>query len=188
MNAKTIPSSVHHFLLLMVLVIAASGCTARLSSVPTRLPDRIIREFRDMQEHDIVTRVWVRSGFSFKNCRSITVQPVTDVSLNQQPWVAHHIEAWLHEIVNHQTRAEAGLLNVTIYTAVLDTRPDRGRIKGWFSEIDEFPYIEIEMLFADGDTGLPLAKIIHYSRDRKLLSTAVADLLSDLERFFSSSL
>ena len=81
-----------------------------------------------------------------------------------------------------------GNLELIVRANVLDVKVKPGRIKSWFTDFDNMPYVEIEILITDRATGLPMAKIIHFRRNEKSLKTAVSDLMGDLKLFFTTAI
>jgi len=184
---KSVPVPVF-FVLLLCISAAIIGCSSR-SPAPAAayLPDRIIREFNDMHEHETVAWVWIRRGFVLESCRSITVDPLLDVSQTQDTAVSTRLENGLQDILKPRENKN-GELSVTVRAAILNVHHKPGWLKKWFAEFDAFPYIEIELLISEQETGLPLVKIIHFRRDLKSLDTALGNLLDDLGDFFSTAL
>jgi len=186
MNANSKPTT-FLIVILSFLYLAAEGCTGK-PSVPAvaYMPERIISDLSDLREDETVARAWVRRGFTLDSCRSITIEPVIDASMEQHPETARAIEKGLNDIFKDRTSA-SGTLNVSVRTALLDVKTEPGSILKWFSDIDEFAYIELELLISDTQTGLPLLKLIHFSRDKKSLAGALDCILDDLGVFFSKS-
>jgi len=187
MKANTIPTAVPIVLLALLCITAASGCTGKPSTPAfAYMPDRLIRDISDMQEDETVARVWVRRGFELNACRSIAIEPVLDSSQRKQPEAVRVIEQGLQGIFRDRAR-ETGTLSVSVRTALLDAKPEPGRIRAWFADIDDFAYIELELLICDTQTGMPLLKLIHFRRDKKTLAGALDSILEDLRVFFSRS-
>jgi hypothetical protein len=185
-NTKNPPIRI--ILLIVLCLLAGIGCAKKYTlPVVVFMPERIIDEFSDMREHEIVSRAWIRRGFELSNCRSIDIKPLTDSSQTPQPAVVKRIQKGLHDILNDRINKN-GKLDVIVWTNVIDVKVKPGRIKGWFAGFDAMPYIEIEIVLTDSTTGLPLLKVIHFRRDKKSLKTAVTDILGDLRKFFSTAL
>lgn len=187
MKANTKPLFIFAFFLALLCMIPAGGCTVS-PSIPavSYMPERIIRDFSDMREDETVARAWIRRGFTLNGCRSITIEPVVDASMNTHPRTARAIETGLNAIFKNRS-SERGSLSVSVRTALLDVKTEPGRIRKWFSDIDDFAYIELELVITDTQTGLPLLKLIHFSRDMKSLSAATKHILEDLGMFFDKS-
>jgi hypothetical protein len=185
-NTKNLPIRI--ILLIALCLLAGIGCSKKYTPpVVVFMPERIIDKFSDMREHEIVSRAWIRRGFALSNCRSIDIKPLTDSSQTPQPAVVKRIQKGLHDILNDRINKN-GKLNVIVWTNVIDVKVKPGRIKGWFAGFDAMPYIEIEIVITDSSTGLPLVKVIHFSRDKKSLKTAVTSILADLRKFFTTAL
>jgi len=164
------------------------GCASKHTPpVVVFLPERIIDEFNNMREHEIVSRVWIRRGFTLNNCRSMEMKPLTDASQNPQPAVASRIQQDLHDILSDRTNKD-GELDVVVWANMLGVKVKPGRIKSWFTSFDNMPYIEMEIVITDKQTGLPLLKIIHFRRDKKSLATAVSGIIGDFRKFFTTAL
>lgn len=185
-NTKTIP--VRIIVCALLILTAVIGCTSKPTPlVVVYMPERIIQDFSDMREHEIVSWAWIRRGFALSNCRSFELEPVMDSSKNPNPSVVSQIEQGLKDILKGSMN-EKGNLALIVRTNVLDVKVKPGRIKSWFTDFDNMPYIEIEILITDRTTGLPMAKIIHFRRNEKSLKTAVADLMGDLKLFFTTAI
>jgi hypothetical protein len=139
-----------------------------------------------MRENEFVARAWVRRGFALSNCRSISFEPVMDSSRIPNPAAVQRFEQGLHALFEVYNNAN-GEHEVTVQTAVIDVKSNPGRIKKLFLEFDSDPYIEVEIMITDQATGLPLAKIIHFNRDKKSLKNAVSAILDDVKRFLMQS-
>ncbi len=185
-NTKNLPIRI--ILLITFCLLTGIGCAKNYTPpVVVFMPERIIDEFSDMQEHEIVSRAWIRRGFTLSNCRSIAIKPLTDSSQTPQLAVVKRIQEGLHDILNDRINKN-GKLDVIVWTNVIDVKVKPGRIKGWFAGFDAMPYIEIEIVLTDSTTGLPLVKVIHFRRDKKSLKTAVTTTLGDLRKFFTTAL
>jgi len=189
MNANTKNLSILITILALLCFLAIFGGCSRKSSIPETafIPERIIQNFSDMREDEFVAWAWVRRGFVLGNCRSITFEPIVDASQKPNTAAVRRFDQGLHTILNGYAN-DNGQLDVKIQTAVLDVQSKPGRIKKMFLGFDSNPYIEIEILITDQATELPLAKIIHFSRDKKSLKNAVSAILNDIKRFCIQSL
>jgi len=170
------------------MAASGSGCSAK-PSIPAAAyePERIIRNFNDMREHEIVSWAWIRRGFMLKNCRTITIEPLLDACRPQEPSVSRRIKEGLESIFKDQS-SQSGELSVKVSAALLEVKHKPGWIKKWFTDFDEFPYIEMELLISEAETGLPLVKIVHFRRDTKSLDAAVSNILDDFRMFFTTAL
>jgi hypothetical protein len=185
-NTKNLPIRI--ILLTVLCLLVGIGCTKKYTPpVVVFMPERIIDEFSDMREHEIMSRAWIRRGFALSNCRSIDIKPLTDSSQTPQPAVVKRIQEGLHDILNDRINKN-GELDVIVWTNIIDVKVKPGRIKGLFKGFDAMPYIELEIVITDSTTGLPLVKVIHFRRDMKSLKTAVTNILGDLRKFFSTAL
>jgi hypothetical protein len=187
MNTKTKNLTIRIILLTVISILTGIGCSKRTPLVIVYMPERIIHDFSDMREHEIVSWAWVRRGFVLNNCGSFKLEPVKDSSRKPNPGVVKRIEQGLNDILNDSIN-QNGDCEVVVRANILDVKVKPGRIKSWFTDFDNMPYIEIELLITDSTTGLPLVKVIHFSRNMKSLNTAVADVLSDLRQFFTMAL
>lgn len=188
MNINTKTMFFRCILLAVLSVLAGIGCTKKYDApVVVYMPERIIHEFGDMQEHDIVSWAWIRRGFTLSNCRSLKLEPVMDSSQNPNPAVVNRIENNLNETFKDCIN-QKGELELIVRANVLDVKVKPGLIKSWFAGFDSMPYIELEIIISDSTTGLPLVKVIHFSRDKKSLKTAVTNILGDLRQFFTTAL
>jgi hypothetical protein len=189
MNTNTKILSICVVFLTTLILLAGVGC-ARKSTAPVVLfmPERIINDFSDMSEHEIVSWAWIRRGFVLSNCRAVAVEPVTDSAQNPtNPTVLKLIEQDLNAILNERIY-QNGELDLIVQTNVLNSKTKLGRVRSWFANFDRFPYIEIEILITERSTGLPLVKIIHFSRDKKSLPNAVTNILDDLKLFLTTAI
>jgi hypothetical protein len=185
-NIKTMP--VRIILAALLILTAVIGCTSKSTPlIVVYMPDRIIQDFSDMREHEIVSWAWIRRGFRLSNCRSFKLEPVMDSSQNPNPAVVSRIEQGLKSILEDSMN-EKGDLELIVRANVLDVKVKPGRIKSWFADFDTMPYVEIEIIMTDRATGLPMAKIIHFRRNEKSLKTAVSDILGDLKLFFTTAI
>jgi len=185
-NTKNLPIRI--IILIVLCLLAGIGCAKNYTPpVVVFMPERIIDEFSNMQEHEIVSRAWIRRGFALSNCRSIDIKPLTDSSQNPQPAVVKSIQQGLHDILKDHINKN-GELDVIVWANVIDVKIKPGRIKSWFAGFDAMPYIELEIVITDSTTGLPMVKVIHFRRDKKSLKTAVTNILGDLSKFFSTAL
>lgn len=185
-NTKTLP--VRIILCALLILTAVIGCTNKSTPLTVvYMPERIIQDFSDMREHEIVSWVWIRRGFTLSNCRSFDLEPVMDSSQNPNPAVVSRIEQGLKAILKDSIN-ENGALELIIRANVLDVKIKPGRIKSWFTDFDIMPYVEIEIIITDRATGLPMAKIIHFRRNQKSLNTAVSDIVGDLKLFFTTAI
>lgn len=187
MNKNTKNQLFRIILLIAAGLVTGIGCTNKAAPVIAYMPDRIIYQFSDMQEHELVARAWIRRGFTLNNCRSIEIKPVTDASQTPQPAVAKRIHSGLQSIFNDELNKN-GDFDLVLQAHLLDVKVKPGMIKSWFTEFDNMPYIEIEIVITDSTTGLPMAKIIHFRRDNKSLNAAVTGILDDLRQFFTTAL
>jgi len=185
-NTKTLPSRI--ILCALLILAAVLGCTNKSAPlIVVYMPDRIIQDFSDMREHEIVSWAWIRRGFTLSNSGSFELEPVMDSSKSPNPAVVSRIEEGLKTILKDSMNAN-GDLELIVRANVLDVKVKPGRIKSWFADFDTMPYVELEILIADRATGLPLAKIIHFRRNEKSLTTAVSDILGDLKLFFTTAI
>ena len=185
-NTKTLP--VRIIVCTLLLLGAAIGCTGKPDPLAViYMPERIIQDFSDMREHEIVSWAWIRTGGALSNCRSFVLEPVMDSSRTPNPEVVSSIEKSLNDILKEGVN-QNGQLELIVRANVLDVKIKPGRIKSWFTDFDNMPYIEIEILITDRATGLPMAKIIHFRRNEKSLKTAVSDLIGDLKLFFTAAI
>ena len=185
-NTKILP--VHITVCALLILTAIIGCTSKPTPlVVVYMPDRIIQDFSDMREHEIVSWAWIRRGFAINNCHSFELEPLMDSSQNPNPPVVTRIEQGLKDILK-DSMSEKGDLELIVRANVLDVKVKPGRIKSWFANFDNMPYIEIEILITDRTTGLPMAKIIHFRRNENSLNTAVSDLMGDLKLFFTTAI
>ncbi len=184
MKTNTKPASIVIVCTALVCITTVFGCRSKPAiPVIAYLPDRIIRDYSDMKEDETVARAWVRRGFELSSCRSITVEPVIDAAQNKNPEAVHVIEQGLQELFADRSGTN-GTISVSVRTALLEVKTEPGRIRSWFSDIDDFAYIELELQIQDTQTGLPLLKLVHFSRDKKALSRAMNSILEDLRIFF----
>jgi hypothetical protein len=185
-NTKNLPIRI--ILLTVLCLLAGIGCAKKYTlPVVVFMPERIIDEFSNMREHEIVSRAWIRRGFALSNCRSIDIKPLTDSCQTPQPAVVKHIQQGLHDILNDHINKN-GELDVIVWANIIDVKVKPGRIKGWFAGFDAMPYIELEIVITDSTTGLPLVKVIHFRRNKKSLKAAATDILGDLRKFFTTAL
>ena len=185
-NTKKLPIRI--IILAALCLLVGIGCASKHTPpVVVFMPERIIDQFSDMREHEIVSRAWIRRGFALSNCRSIDIKPLTDSSQTPQPAVVTRIQQGLHDILNDRINKN-GELDVIVRANIIDVKVKPGRIKSLFASFDAMPYIELEIVITDSTTGLPLVKVIHFRRNKKSLKTAVTDLLGDLRKFFTTAL
>ena len=185
-NTKTLP--VRIIVCALLILLSVIGCTKKSTPlIVVYMPERIIQDFSDMREHEIVSWAWIRRGFALSNCGSFALEPVMDSSQKPNPAVVSRIEQSLKNILK-EGMSQNGQLELIVRANVLDAKVKPGRIKSWFTDFDNMPYIEIEIIITDRATGLPMAKIIHFRRNEKSLKTAVSDLMGDLALFFTTAL
>jgi hypothetical protein len=185
-NTKTLPLRI--ILCALLIFTALIGCTNKSSPlIVVYKPKRIIQDFSDMREHEIVSWAWIRGGAALSNCHSFEIEPVMDSSQTPNPEVVSTIEKNLKDIFKDGLNKN-GQLEMIVRANVLDVKVKPGRIKSWFTDFDNMPYIEIEILVTDRATGLPMAKIIHFRRNEKSLKNAVSDLMGDLKLFFTTAI
>ncbi len=188
MNTNTKNLLIRFILIIFLCIVSSIGCSSKHTPpVVVIMPDRIIDKFSDMQEHEIISWLWVRRGFALENCRSIDVKPLTDSSKTPQKAAVKRIQQGLNDIFSERVN-ENGELDVIVWTNIIDTKAKPGRIKSWFTNFDDFPYVELEIVITDSNTGLALVKIIHFRRNNKSLKITVTDMLGDLRQFFTTAL
>ena len=109
MNTNTKNLSICIIFSIFIVLLAGIGCTNKdKMPVLAYTPSRIITDFSDMQEHEIVSRAWIRRGFVLSNCRTITLEPVTDLSQIPQPKAVKRFEEGLRKMKQGQLVAEQG--------------------------------------------------------------------------------
>jgi hypothetical protein len=185
-NTKNLQNRVIFFLT-AIIVLTGIGCTSKSTPVIVHMPERIIDEFSNMQEHELVSRAWIRRGFTLNNIRTIDLKPVTDASQSPRPAVARQVQQGLEGIFADRTSTNAEY-DLVVWANLIDVKVKPGRVKSMFTGFDNMPYIEIEIIITDKTTGLPLVKVIHFRRNMKSLNRAVSDLLADLRQFFTTAL
>ena len=179
-------------IIICALVVLASvnviSCTKKTNPLNVvYMPERIIRDYSDMTEHEFVSWAWIRRGFALSNCRSFELEPLMDSSKKPEPVVVGRIEQGLKNILT-EGMSQNGKLKLIVRLNVLDVKSKPGRIKSLFTGFDSNPYVEIEIIITDSATGLTMAKIIHFRRNEKSLTIAVSDLIDDLTLFFTTAI
>lgn len=171
-----------------VCLLCVAGCSGTPSVTKAAyVPAHVIRNFSEMREHEIVSWAWIRRGFMLDACSTVTVKPVIDACIVKDAATAAAVEEGLRSLLDGRGGSPGGPA-VSVRAAVVDARQKPGWFKKWFMDFDELPYVELELLIAEQDTGLPMAKVVHFRRNKESLTTAVTDLLGDIDTFFSTAL
>lgn len=155
------------------------------TSAMDEAPQLLIADYRDMQEDDTVSWVWVKPGFEIGLCRSFEIAPVINASAFAYPWAEEKIAQGLKKIF---TAAKSkGTLDAEVTCAIVDMRPRKKIISRLLPFEEDFIYIEMQLVIIDRNSKELLCKLVHGKRTEDF-KTAVDDMMKDVGRYFEKGM
>ena len=111
------------------------------------------------------------------------VSPLKNYSHLDYPWLENKIATAMNEIFSQFNNSRKDGLDVTVETAIVDVFPEPGIIKDLFPSIDDYPYIEIEMVIYETHSKAELFKLCHFQKG-EAFEEVLQTFIDDLEAVF----
>ncbi len=148
---------------------------------------RLIPDYSGMHEEDIMSRVWIKKGFSLKNNKSIRVYPVENFSCCTCPGVENILQKDLQDIFAGFGSGSSAGLDLGVRAAIVEMKSERGVFDRFSSSLDSYPRIEVEIIVFDEKTRTVLLKLRHFKINEKF-GTALHAITNDFRLFFGEKM
>lgn len=145
---------------------------------------RLILDYTEMREDDIVSWVWKDAGFSPEKYGPVRMAPVLNYSGYEYPKAQKRIEKKLAEALSSRSAGLTEGAALTLTAAITGMRGKPGLLKRFSPSYEDSPSIELEIIISDTATGRPLVKLCHMARADEF-DQALDKLLGDIELFLS---
>ncbi len=156
--------------------------TNKKSSIQ-ELPKRLISDYSDMQENEIVSWVWVKSGYTFDILRTAKVYPLENYCSVDYPWAEKKLEKALQDLFAPEETGRQEPAALGLKAAIVDMNVKPGIIKRFFPSIDDYPYVEIEIVMFEETSKKIVFTLCHFQKNEDF-KNAVDGLINDLTIFF----
>jgi len=175
------------------VLLFAQGCgknikteeqsTSRSATDTNVLPGRLISDYKGMKENDTVSWYWLKTGFKIDHCRSVKMYPLRNYSLLDNPRAEGKLKEALKEIFNPAETSQNGSIDVGVMAAIVEMKVKPGLFKRFFRTIDDYPFIEVEVVIFEETTKTALFKLCHYKKSEDF-DEALKGIIKDLKTFF----
>ncbi|MCP4717079.1 MAG: hypothetical protein GY868_18280 [Deltaproteobacteria bacterium] len=149
-------------------------------------PERLIADYSDMQEQDGIAWAWFKSGFTFSRCRSLSIAELQNISRTAYPWAEKKINGAMHSMLSPLAQGDTGSLDIDVKVALVGLKTKPGLLKRLFPSIEDYPYIEIEMVMYERHSQTILFKLCHFSKGKDF-SQVMDSLIEELTIFFKQA-
>jgi len=158
---------------------------AQATSLDT--PKRLINDYRGMQEDYTISWFWLKPGFDMSRCRSVSVHPLKNFSSFEVQDAETLIQETLNGLFKNAAKSGYATLDINVMAAITDIKPKEDRLSRLVPFMDDYPFIEIELVIFEETTKAVLFKLCHYKQDEDI-EKAISGLIEDLKTFSQRTL
>ena len=155
----------------------AQNQTVKIYSTPKTL----ISDYNRMQEHNIVSWLWIRPGFNLNDCENIKVLQIVNYSKVKYEWAESKLGQDLDKVFS-SFKSASGTMDLEISTAIIDLIPKKRIFKSNIT-----PKIAVELIIFDKNTKTVCCRISHYKKNDEF-KDALNGLISDLKNLSDKTL
>ena len=157
--------------------------TPRSTADTNVLPRRLISDYKGMKENDTVSWYWLKTGFKIDLFRSAKIHPLRNYSHLNNTRAEGKLKEALKGIFGTPETSQHGSTDVEVVAAIVEMKAKPGFFKSFFPTIDDYPFIEVEIVIFDETTKTALFKLCHYKKAEDF-DEALNGIIKDLRTFF----